>query len=39
MFTGITRNEANISIETYINKFLDITNKIGAIEKHCEKRY
>ena len=39
MFTGTTRNEANISIETYINKFLDITNKIGAIEKHCEKCY
>ena len=27
MFTGMTRNEANIAIEPYINKFLDITSK------------
>ena len=26
MFTGITRNEANISIEPHINKFLHINN-------------
>ena len=27
MFTGVTRNKANISIEPQINKFLDTANK------------
>ena len=31
MFTGVTRNEVNISIEPYINKFLEITNKLTQI--------
>ena len=40
----MTRNEGNISIEPYINTFLDITNKFDTniykkIEKNCENYY
>ena len=27
MFNGTTRNDVNVSITPYINKFLDISNK------------
>ena len=30
MFTGMTRNEANISIEHYMNKFLNRMNKFDT---------
>ena len=40
MFTDMTRNEANISIKLYINKFFDITNESDInIEKKYEKYY
>ena len=40
MFTDMTRNEANISIKLYINKFFDITNESDInIEKNYEKYY
>ena len=36
----MTRNEANISIKLYINKFFDITNESDInIEKNYEKYY
>ena len=39
MFTDMTRNEANISIKLYINKFFDINESDINIEKNYEKYY